>query len=459
MSRDNRLKNIKNIKKIYIQSLLLLLFLNSCSYRPDVTQVSDEKLADYNPKHFQAKASNGKVSNGKMKKFQGEDNLIMKAIFYEQEGDFEKSNYYYSKLYDLTGNNEYMFREMRTAIYLGKKSKNIIKLESWVEKNPQNIQAKRILISFYLNEKKYEKAKVLSKLLISQSNNPIDFELAANPHIMTKEYKEAVELLTQTYNKTMSADILLKISTILANYIGDVDEAVRRLESHKSSVSCDERVCLQLVEIYSKQEKIDELLSVYNSLYQKTKKEEYGIKVLEGYIYKKETRKAIEFLKKDYVNNELLYEMYLSEKEYSNAQKIAQKIYDSGKNPKWLAESAMALYEQATNKNDKVMLTEVSTKFDKAIAEGARDGVYLNYYGYTLINKNMDVAKGIELVKEALKENHNNTYYLDSLAWGYYKQNRCEAARIEMKKVVEVEGLEADDIKEHWTKIEACKKK
>lgn len=431
-----------------------MLILNSCSYRPDVTQITEEKLADYNPKHFQAQASSRKA-----KKLQVEDSLIMKAIFYEQEGNFEKSNHYYSKLYDLTGNDEYMFREMHMALYLGKKSKNIGKLESWVEKNPENIQAKRILVSFYLNEKKFDKAKVVSKLLISQSNNPRDFELAANPYIMTEEYKEAVELLTQAYNKTMNVEILLKISTILANYMGDVNEAVTRLEAHRTSVSCDERVCLQLAEIYSKQEKIDKLLNVYKTLYNNTKKEEYGVKVVEGYIYKKETQKAIDFLQSDYSNSELLYEMYLSKKDYVQAEKIAQTIYERDKSPKWLAESAMALYEGATNKNDRSMLKKMSLKFDKAIAEGVKEGIYLNYYGYTLIDNDIDIKKGIKLVQEALEKDKNNTYYLDSLAWGYYKQNRCKEAIIEMKKVVDIEGLKEDDIRDHWTKIEACSKK
>jgi tetratricopeptide (TPR) repeat protein len=117
----------------------------------------------------------------------------------------------------------------------------------------------------------------------------------------------------------------------------------------------------------------------------------------------------------------------------------------------------MALYEQAENKNDKNMLLELVNKFDKAISEGARDAVYLNYYGYTLIDKEMDIEKGIQLVKEALLTDDNNTYYLDSLAWGYYKQNRCEKAKIAMKKVVDIEGLDEDDILDHWTKIKACK--
>lgn len=450
MSRGNRLK------KIYIHGLLLSLFLNSCSYHPDVTQVSEEKLADYNPKHFQANASGNESFDRRMKKIQGEDVLIMKAIFYEQYGDYQKSNHYYSKLYDLTGKDEYMFREMRTALYLGKKSKNIEKLELWVKNNPENIQAKRILLSFYMNEKKYLKAKEISKLLISNSTNPVDFELAANPYIMIQDYQEAVALLTQAYNKTMNTEILLKISTIYANYIGDVDKAVLHLERHRNFVSCDERVCLQLAEIYSKQEKIEKLLIIYKSIYQKTKKSEYGIKIIEGYIYKKEIDKAIEFLQSNYVNNELLYELYLSKKDYYNAGKIAQKNYENSKDAKWLAESAMALYENAVDKNDKNMLLELTNKFDKALDEGARNAVYLNYYGYTLIDKDIDIDKGIKLIKEALEEDVKNTFYLDSLAWGYYKQNNCEEALVEMKKVVKVEGLKEDDIREHWEKIEAC---
>ena len=118
----------------------------------------------------------------------------------------------------------------------------------------------------------------------------------------------------------------------------------------------------------------------------------------------------------------------------------------------------MALYEKSKNKDDKQMLNRVINKFEKALKEGVKDSVYLNYYGYTLIDKDIDVRKGIEIVKDALKEQPNNSYYLDSLAWGYYKLHNCEDAYREMKRVVDMEGLDEEDIAQHWSAIKECKK-
>jgi len=443
---------VKRRYSVIVLSSLSVLLLSACSYTPNKTQIAEDKLAEYNPKHF---AHVRHVSYDS----EDEDSLIMKAIYYEQQEDFVKSNYYYDKLYQLTGKEEYLFREMGTALYINKKSKNVDKLQAWVKSHPDNLKAKRILLSSYLSEKKYDEAKKLGKSLIAESHSPIDFELASNPYIMTGDYKEAVKLLTEAYNKTFNADILIKITTLLANYIGDVDAAVDRLENHRRLYECNERVCLQLAEIYSKQEKVDELLDIYKELYKATQNEQYAIKLIEGYMYTKETDKAIDFLSTQYQNDELLYELYLSKKDYAKAQMIAQKVYDRGHGARWLAESAMALYEQAKDKNNKQMLSEVVKKFEKALQEGVRDSVYLNYYGYTLIDKDIDVQKGIELIREALADDPKNTYYLDSLAWGYYKSKRCKEAYDEMKKVVDIEGLDEAEINDHWQNIKKCNHK
>jgi len=48
-------------------------------------------------------------------------------------------------------------------------------------------------------------------------------------------------------------------------------------------------------------------------------------------------------------------------------------------------------------------------------------------------------------------------YYLDSLAWGYYKERDCDKAYKMMKRVVDEEGLEEPEIIEHWDAIKQCK--
>jgi len=444
VSRSNRLNSI-------IVFFISVLLFSGCSYSPKVTQVSKEELADYNPKDFsssQSFYSENRINN--------ENDLIIQAIYYEMNGDYKKSNYFYNILFEKTGAVEYLFKELSTALYAGIDSKNISKLEEYIKRNPSNIQLKRLLISFYINEKKNKKAKRIGEELISQSGDAIDYELSASPYILSGNYQKAVDLLTEAYNKSYNEDILLKITTLLANYLNNIDGARTLLENHRQMYGCSENICNQLIEIYTNQKKIKPLLSVYLDLYKKTKKEVYAIKIVEGYVYTKDFDKAINFLQKDYSNDELLYEIYLAKKDYNNALIVADKIYSIEKSPRWLAESAMALYESVEDKNNKKILDEVVQKFEEALKAGVKDSVYLNYYGYTLIDKDIDVPKGIEIIKKALKDQPTNSYYLDSLAWGYYKLHECNKAYIEMKKVVEVEGLKEEDIAQHWRAIQKC---
>lgn len=431
--------------------VLATLCMAGCSkYAPQSTVIAEKDLAVYNPKNFATKTVEQHVK--------AEDEWIMKAIWYEQQGDFGHSNLYYNKLYQATQKEEYLLRELTTAFYGGVTSRNLSELEEYSLKYPDNLKAKRLLLSFYLNEKAYEKAKKIAKSLMEASTEAIDFELSANPYIYTGDYAKAVELLNQAYKKTANEDILLKITAIMANYMHDIQGAIDYLEEHRVNQECSEKVCLQLLDIYSQQRDIEKLVLIYKALYASTQKEIYAEKLVESYLYKKDYDKSIGFLKSEYRNNELLYALYIEKKDYLQADELAKQLLAETNEPKWHAESAMALYESTSNKDDKIMLAEVVSRFEKALRLGIESPVYLNYYGYTLIDKDIDVSKGIEIVKKALINDSENTYYLDSLAWGYYKHGECNEAYSIMKKVIDIEGLEEDEFREHWNLInEKCK--
>jgi len=450
--RNYRLSNSISITV----SLFVALSIAGCSnYTPNSTIVAKDKLAEYNPKHF----SNKKNISSSKKHLKNEDELIMRAIWYEQQSDYKHSNAIYNKLYNETHNKEYLLKATMTALYTGKRLQNISKLKEYAKEKPNDIQLQRVFLSSLLTEKKYEEAKTVAKSLISKSTQAMDYELAANPYIYTADYKEAIKLLTEAYNKTYNEDILIKISTLLANYMKDVPSAIKRLEDHRVSKGCGEKVCLHLLDIYSQQNKIDKVISVYTSLYNETKNEVYAEKLIDAYLFKKDYVKAIDFLKNKYDNKELLYALYIEKKDYIKAVELSKILLKETKDPKWYAESAMALFESATDKNDKAMLTEVVSSFDKAISMGIENSVYLNYYGYTLVDKELDIPKGIMIIKKALKTEPENTYYLDSLAWGYYKFDKCDKAYNIMKKVIDIEGLKEKELIEHWDAIsKKCKR-
>jgi tetratricopeptide (TPR) repeat protein len=67
--------------------------------------------------------------------------------------------------------------------------------------------------------------------------------------------------------------------------------------------------------------------------------------------------------------------------------------------------------------------------FRKALTVNPKDAEVLNYYGYMLAEQGVRLEEATELVKRALAEDANNSAYLDSLGWTYYKQNRLADAR------------------------------
>ena len=455
MSR-NHIVVKKNLKFITLLLLVTFYIIGCSTYNvPQGSKVvvKKEELAQYNPKNFSKEISN-------KKKIPNEDELIIKAIFLEEQNDFKASHKYYSKLYDATHQEEYLLKEVTTAHYAGIASKNLEQLKVYSVKNPTNLQAKRLLLSFYLKDKKFKKAKDIAQLLIAQSTQAVDFELAANPYIFTEEYEVALKYLKEAYSKTYNEDILLKIITIQINYLNHIDDAVRILEIHRRDQGCSEKICLQLLGIYSQQRKIEKLIPIYKELYKATKKEIYIEKIIETYLAINKIDSAITYLENDIKNDTLLYSLYMENKSYLKANRLTQRLIKDTLDPKWYAESAISYYESLSDKDDKVELQKVVDDFEKAIQFGNKNPVYFNYYGYTLIDKDLDLRKGLKIIKKALAQEPENSYFLDSLAWGYYKLNECEKAYNYMKKVIDIEGLNDEEIAKHWNAINnKCKPK
>ena len=75
-----------------------------------------------------------------------------------------------------------------------------------------------------------------------------------------------------------------------------------------------------------------------------------------------------------------------------------------------------------------------------------------------MIDYDLNIQRGVFLVKKALEKDTKNIAYLDTLAWGEYKLKNCQEAFKQMKKVVDEIGLDDPEIKMHWQKIKECKK-
>ncbi len=387
-----------------------------------------------------------------------DDELIIQGLLYEEYQAFDQSRAVFGKLYDNTGDKIYLFKEM-TASLMSKTNilESIKRLQNWDNLHPDTLEVKRLLIPLYLTANYVAKAKVEAEYLLERSNAVLDLELASNPFLYAGEFKRALDLLAMVYEQTSNESVLLKMAIIMDEYTGERKKAIQLLETHRHMNIVDDSFYFKLLALYMKENDIDGLLSIYKVLYEDDKEDEYLYKIIDVYAYKRDPYGAIAFLEESGDGKDILYELYKREKLFTKALKLTDILYEEQKDAKWIAEKAVLTFEKSEDKNNKKMIDEVISHFEKAIKMGIDDSMYLNYYGYTLIDKNIDIPRGIEVIKSALLQQPDNTYYLDSLAWGYYKEHQCDKAYNTMAIVVKEEGLSESEIIEHWNKIQNCK--
>lgn len=73
---------------------------------------------------------------------------------------------------------------------------------------------------------------------------------------------------------------------------------------------------------------------------------------------------------------------------------------------------------------------------DKIISKDPEHGDALNYLGYSLAELDRDLERAELLIVGALKVKPDNGYFVDSLAWVYFKQGKNRQAWQEIKRAV-----------------------
>ena len=73
--------------------------------------------------------------------------------------------------------------------------------------------------------------------------------------------------------------------------------------------------------------------------------------------------------------------------------------------------------------------TEAAAELRKVIAVDPKHAAALNYLGYTLVERGESLDEAEVLIKNALRQDPDNSAYLDSLGWLYFKKGNLRFAR------------------------------
>lgn len=170
----------------------------------------------------------------------------------------------------------------------------------------------------------------------------------------------------------------------------------------------------------------------------------------------------------EFFNEILMFDLFVKISKFKEATNQAKKIYELNNNPMFLA--YQGIYQLNTRTNiDLDEAREIAKIVDSAInlrnqelskhkaLPNEQDAFLYNFLGYLLIDYEIDVKKGINLAKKALNIEQWSIYYLDTLAWGYFKDNQCLNAKQVFNKIPKNAIEKEDELKTHFMAIQKCK--
>ena len=397
--------------------------------------------------------------NSTKKVFEEEDFIILLALRAEQVNEYDASSSMFTTLYEKSGKKEYLYRSLQNDLVAKQDKKVIARVDEITAGSFDDYKLIRFKILALSRLDRLEEAKTTAIMLVGLSDEIDDYLIVSNIYITLGKYDTSLKYLESAYAKDFSEKILDSISLVLYVNLDRKKDAIAQLETHIRIHGCSTMICTRLISFYSEQNNIDGLLNIYLKMYTHQKDEKIANQIVQIYGYKKDYVKLIDFLKNNEIDNKLLLQLYIQSKQYKEAFLIANKLYDKTGEINYLGQSAIFEYEGSEDKNNSKMHKRVLSKLKKVLKE-EMNPLYLNYMGYLMIDHEIDVKGGIRHIKTALGFKPDSEYYLDSLAWGYYKLGKCKKALKIMKKIMKIDGASSEaEVIQHYKKIKKCKVK
>ena len=385
--------------------------------------------------------------------FPGEDLLTLQALVNQQNMHYEKAIALYEELFDKSQNIQFLKEALKLS-FLPNQEKTLERLLPKALKfAPKNPDIVRMKVGLLLNKKELEEAKKLMIELLEYDKDSRNLTILGSIYFYQKQFDLALKYYDSVYKKENDEATLLKIVELLYTHLDRKDDAISYLETYSRMQGCTQAVCFKLIQIYGKEKNINGLVSTYKMLYKRFDDEEYAKKAVELLMYKKDRQGAINFLESTGYNQSMLMDIYASTNMFKEAYKVAKKLYDQTDDLEYLGRMAIYEYEMNKKKLTPKILASVSLKFETVI-ERMQIPLYLNYYGYLLIDHDLDIKKGIMLVRLALEKEPDSIYYIDSLAWGLYKDGKCKEALKVIEKIMK--NMQEKEVLDHYKKIKQC---
>ena len=120
---------------------------------------------------------------------------------------------------------------------------------------------------------------------------------------------------------------------------------------------------------------------------------------------------VIEFWEQNGEEDDILLNLYRMSGESIKAYNLLNKLYKDTNDLDYLAQLAILEFEIARDK--KLVMGDVINKFNEVL-KTIDNPIYQNYLAYILIDYDLDIKRGLDLVKKALEKDPTNMAFRDT---------------------------------------------
>jgi tetratricopeptide (TPR) repeat protein len=398
-----------------------------------------------------AAASMLEKANAKKPNLRG---LTQLAETYEQMKDYANAAKAWQKAYDMSGGNPEIKKQLANNLVMSNQLDEALRVyEELVEDEPKDLASLLRLSQLYREKRSFEKARAFG--LKAREVDPTNLEVRYNDvQILESEGKgpEAIlamkELLQTTERRTYLPQeksnrlSLLERLGLMQRIFEQFADAVKSFEeSAQLEPAVANRMSAQIVETYRQakdypkaEAKLEEALAkspadrtlrvMKGTLLAETGKAQQGAEWLEKMLDGKQDRET-------YLSIAQVWEKGKNYAAMGKALDAAEKLSDSDDEKEGIYFMRGAMLEKMKD------FDGAEAEFRKVLKKDPNNAGALNYLGYMLIDRNVRVAEGVEMIQRALKDDPQNSAYLDSLGWGYYRLDKLDEAEKYLKMSLE----------------------
>ncbi|NDJ26858.1 ATP-dependent nuclease subunit B [Campylobacter sp. MIT 12-8780] len=394
-------------------------------------------------------------------KQQSLDFKLLEAMTYNEMGEALKSRDMFLELFAEYKDEKLIENAFMISIFnnLDKKDELYELAKPYFNQSPDLM---RLGVLYHIQKQDTKSAKNLLEELILRDKDFRNYELLGDIYAQNRQFALSLQnyYLAKKYLKEEldpNENLSLKIADNEL-ILGQKQNAKKELESFVSKTGCSLKICSLLANLYSELGEKEKLQNLLFKLYELTQNKAYLDDSVRLLYEDKKYQEALNLTLAYNLDENFAFALFSALKKEQEAYHFALKAYKKTNNKRFLLIAATTEFELAlkAKKVDEKVLESVIAKFEEGIDETS-EALFLNYYGYLLIDHDKDIQKGIELVQRALKLENNNLFFIDSLAWGYYKQNQCQKAwELMLETMHDKEFIDSAESKAHIKAIQKC---